>query len=522
MALHDRGIPDQQAAALAVIAPGPESILIAPEAWDARRRRITIAILALGGQGGGVLTQWIIQLGRSGAFRAQSTSVPGVAQRTGSTIYYVEIVPWREGEPEPIPSLTPAPGDVDVVIAAELMEAGRAIQRGASLPKEPHSSPLRIASTRSPRGPPWATADSAASPSLAGAAQRARQLIHFDMAAIARAAGCSISAVVFGGLAGSEALPFSAEAYMDAIRAGAKSVDANLSGFRAGFQAARQNSDAPLPGITQFPTPTTSAGRELYTRVLSELPPSSRYLALEGARRLMDYQDEKYAATYLNQLARVRAVDDGRDDWLLTRGTARHLVFWMTYEDTIRVADLKIRAARVARVRQDVRADARELVGITEFMHPRFREACETLPRTLGAKLLGSPAANRLLGRFFVKGRFVETTSLSGFLLLSLIAALRRWRPTTLRHAEEQQRIGSWLELAIMAARRDTEAAVEIIRCQRLIKGYGATFERGLENFNLLLDRYRASPDSPRIASTLRDTRDKMLAATEERLSPAQ
>ena len=48
-------------------------------------------MLAIGGQGGGVLVDWIIDVAeRNGCF-AQSTSVAGVAQRTGATIYYVEM-----------------------------------------------------------------------------------------------------------------------------------------------------------------------------------------------------------------------------------------------------------------------------------------------------------------------------------------------------------------------------------------------------------------------------------------------
>ena len=85
---------------------------------------LSIAILAMGGQGGGVLADWIVHLAESQGWVAQTTSVPGVAQRTGATIYYLEMIPARDGV-APILSLMPTPGDVDVVIAAELMEAGK-------------------------------------------------------------------------------------------------------------------------------------------------------------------------------------------------------------------------------------------------------------------------------------------------------------------------------------------------------------------------------------------------------------
>ena len=56
-------------------------------------RAITIAVLAMGGEGGGVLADWIVDVAEHAAYHAQTTSVPGVAQRTGATIYYIELFP---------------------------------------------------------------------------------------------------------------------------------------------------------------------------------------------------------------------------------------------------------------------------------------------------------------------------------------------------------------------------------------------------------------------------------------------
>ena len=49
-------------------------------------RPITIAILAMGGEGGGVLAEWIVDLAEHSGYVAQMTSVPGVAQRTGTEV----------------------------------------------------------------------------------------------------------------------------------------------------------------------------------------------------------------------------------------------------------------------------------------------------------------------------------------------------------------------------------------------------------------------------------------------------
>ena len=106
---------------------------LAPRLPDTRRDGLVkLAIMAVGGQGGGVLTNWIEDLARAQGYACQATSVAGVAQRTGATIYYVEMVP--DTGRAPIFSLAPAAGDVDILIAAEMMEAGRAIMRGLVTP----------------------------------------------------------------------------------------------------------------------------------------------------------------------------------------------------------------------------------------------------------------------------------------------------------------------------------------------------------------------------------------------------
>ncbi|MBS0343923.1 MAG: indolepyruvate oxidoreductase, partial [Proteobacteria bacterium] len=58
-----------------------------------RTQPITLLVCALGGEGGGVLTEWLIEAARTSGHAAQSTSIPGVAQRTGATTYYVEVFP---------------------------------------------------------------------------------------------------------------------------------------------------------------------------------------------------------------------------------------------------------------------------------------------------------------------------------------------------------------------------------------------------------------------------------------------
>ncbi len=98
---------------------------------------ISLLICALGGEGGGVLTQWLVEIARQAGFAAQSTSIPGVAQRTGATTYYLEVFPLAiallQGR-QPVFSLNPVPGALDAMVSSELLETTRQIGNGMSTP----------------------------------------------------------------------------------------------------------------------------------------------------------------------------------------------------------------------------------------------------------------------------------------------------------------------------------------------------------------------------------------------------
>src|SRR5258708_36092961 len=107
------------------------------QAQVAEVRPITLAVVGLGGEGGGVLADWIVDLANHGGYLAQATSVPGVAQRTGATVYYLELFPKSAAQTagrDPVLALMPVPDDVDVVLASELMEGDRAAATGSHTP----------------------------------------------------------------------------------------------------------------------------------------------------------------------------------------------------------------------------------------------------------------------------------------------------------------------------------------------------------------------------------------------------
>jgi len=496
------------------------------------KQPIKIAILAMGGEGGGVLADWIVDLGEANGYIAQTTSVPGVAQRTGATIYYVEMFPREQAERDggyPVLALMPLPGDVDVVLASELMEAGRAVQRGLVTPDRTTliASTHRVFAIAEKIAMGDGRADS--NNLLAHAQSAARSFVRFDMAEVAEANGSVISAVLFGALAGTGVLPFSRTQFEETIARGGVGVKASLKAFGAGFvqaNAPAQADTAPAAAPQPAGVPQDPQVRALLARIAKDFPVAAQPVLVEGTRRLVDYQDPAYATLYLDRLARVLKLPGG-DQQLLVE-TARHLALWMSYEDTVRVAELKTRAGRFERVRGEVRVQDGQLLAINEFMHPRLQEICDTLPAGLGRWLAGSGWPRRLVERATRKGKVVTTSSLGGFLLLYTLAGLKRWRLSSLRYQAENRRIEDWLERIAAAAALNPQLAIEVAQCQRLVKGYGDTHERGWRNYETLMEAVRRA--GARIApATVRELRDaaladeagKQLKAALERLSLA-
>ncbi|TAK48935.1 MAG: indolepyruvate oxidoreductase subunit beta family protein [Xanthobacteraceae bacterium] len=454
-------------------------------------RPITVAILAMGGEGGGVLADWLVHAGEHADYVAQTTSVPGVAQRTGATIYYLELFPReaaRRAGKAPVLALMPVPGDTDLVIASELMEAGRAIQRGLVTPGRTTlvASTHRVYSMQEKTALADGRVDAEAL--LQGCRLAARRFIGFDMIALAEKNHSVISAVLLGAIAGANALPFARADFEDAIRASDVSVETSLAAFAESFAAAQGTSVESRPSARQQRESAALAALRARVR---ELPgEDARAIVLAGLDRAWDYQDAAYAEDYFQRLTPFIGLA-GNDSGELLAEVARQLALGMTYEDTIRVAELKIRGSRFERVRREVRVRPDQILKIAEFMHPRIEEIADTLPAALGRWLMRPHWVNALVRRLTARGRVVTTTSLPGFLQLYAVASLKRWRRGTLRFHNETTFLDTWLATVLEAAHVDAGLALRVAGLRNVVKGYGETHERGLAKYATILAAMR-------------------------------
>jgi indolepyruvate ferredoxin oxidoreductase beta subunit len=460
-------------------------------------RPITILIAALGGEGGGVMADWLMEAATASDLPAQATSIPGVAQRTGATTYYLEIYPVRRadlGGREPVMSLTPSPGNVDIMVASELVEAGRAMTNGYVSPERTTliASTHRIYATVEKMQMADGRFDS--DKVVQAAQQLAKRALLFDMRKLAQESGTVINAVLFGAMAGSGMLPLRREACEAAIRKAGRGAEASLRGFAAGYDIALGQRQPPeQPGAPKRATDLDGILR------LAE-------------PRLRDYQGDSYVELY-----RRRVEPFLKADAKVAATVARHLATWMSYEDIIRVADLKTRASRFERVRKEVGAKEGEPVVVIDFLKPGVEEFASVMPHFMGKRVMSWAERRGKLDAYNF-GMHIKTSGLFGYLLVRSLAWLRPLRPMSHRYVEEQALIERWLGYVAEAAKRDAGLAYEIAECARLIKGYGETHRRGKGNFLAIADALIENPptaDPREQAAAIRKARDAALADPE-------
>ncbi|MCA0242104.1 MAG: indolepyruvate oxidoreductase subunit beta family protein [Proteobacteria bacterium] len=451
---------------------------------------ICILICALGGEGGGVLAEWLYQAAVRAGHHAQATSIPGVAQRTGATTYYVEVQPQPGGR-RPVFSLNPVPGEIDLLLSSELLETARHVGNGLCS----RERTLLISSTA--RALTVAEKMQMGDGRLDGAAlvavlqQHARAAELLDLNALARQAGTAISAVLLGAAAASGALPFASARSVceDVIRASGKGVEASLRGFALAFDAvSRRRAQQAVVEAAVAATMKAAPAPDLRTL---------------ARQRLVDYQDARYAELFDQRLARIEALDRGVADELV-----RWLALWMAFDDIVRVAAAKLAASRLQRVQREVGLKDGELLKVYDHFKPGVPEFAALLPQAQADRLSAWDRRRVAAGREpWALPLKIGTHTVAGTLALRLLASLKAWRRRGSRFALEQRLIEQWLAAVERGTRTSPALGLELARCGRLVKGYGSTNERGKANLLHITEHLSQGP-----ADAVRAAREAALA----------
>ena len=463
---------------------------------------VSVLVCALGGEGGGVLSEWLMDTARRAGYPAQSTSIPGVAQRTGATTYYIEVLPTPLTElngRQPVFSLNPVPGALDALVSTELLETARQISLGMVSADRTRvfSSSSRSLTTleRMPMGDGRLDTQ----PLLDLVKQFSHESQVWDFSAMAKEQGTMVSAVMLGVIAASGMFPMARADYEATIGTGGSSA-ASLRGFAAAFERVR-NTQAVQAMLDDDDTDKPLSLDE--EPALTVFPAAVKELAALGFVRLCDYQHRSYAMQYVQRLQQVLDAENAVDPthtngYSASREAARWLALWMAFDDIVRVADLKSRASRSQRVSLEVKQQDGELLRVYEHFKPGVPEFAALMPAWLATPLLRFDKARVLKGREpLALPLKIGSHSVSGMLALRLLAGLKWLRPLGSRFAVEQTDIQHWLNTLCSGLREHHNLGLQLAMCGRLIKGYGSTNERAKHNLQHILQHLAPASVKP-------------------------
>jgi len=442
------------------------------------KRPVCILMAALGGQGGGVLVDWLVAAARIDGLEAQATSIPGVAQRTGATTYYFEVYPQQNLPARPVFSIFPASGAIDLMVSFEPMEAARALSGGyIGQNTTVITARERIYSTFEKIKP--GNGITPLTPVFDALQTMAGSLNIVEMAKAARNARCHPNAVMFGAMVASGIMPMQLESCREAINRSGVAVKNNLAGFEAGMGLTSAPFDEDEP-----PKNTHKNPPEAFVSAIAALPKSVQPIVGHAAAHLLDYQDTAYVEHYLDRLRRVIALDSEKENYRLSVQVARRLGAWMAFEDIIRVAQLKTRPGRLKRIRNELGIGDDVPLYVHDYIKPGREELRGMLPKALG-KWIPAAASGQKYPGIALK---INTAGPFGWAMMRLLSSLKSRRPRSLRFEQEQAMITRWLDAIAETAGKDYQLACDLANLAVWARGYSDTRNRGFDQLAKLLD----------------------------------
>ncbi|MCS7223429.1 MAG: 2-oxoacid:acceptor oxidoreductase family protein [Armatimonadetes bacterium] len=474
---------------------------------ESRGEPLTVLISAVGGQGGQLFAQWLFEAGRQAGYYPVGVGLPGLSQREGATVYYIEF--FKDPVSTCFFSPFPEKGNTHLVIGLEFLELVRTIREGYLAPDGfVFGSRHRVLTTeeKMPLKGGHLT-DQAAQALVKRLGDRALLLNPLEAAERNGLSERFANAVLFGALAASSFLPFPVDAFRKAIERYGVAVRQNLAAFEIGLHFQERTHETPTTRsyleIEWQSLPHPQLPESLQSR-LNDLARVSDLLSSrlsEAARLLVHYQDLAYLVRYLDEIESLLKLEQNRwGQTSVTEEVARLLAIRMTYEDAVRVAQLKTDRARFARIRQQHSLDPSAVYHIADFLSPDPDELTGLLPfpmfshRPLDGDSLTNfevqerayPDQAEELSRRSLQLR-VPTTSLIGFLLLRVLLLLKPLRPWSVRFRKEWLLIQAWLGRVKEALKDHHAIALLMAKSGEMVRGYGRTRRKTMAAWRLFV-----------------------------------
>ncbi len=473
-----------------------------------RRTPITVLVAAVGGQGGQLFSQWLFEAAREAGFFPVGVGLPGLSQREGATVYYLEF--FAHAEETALFSPFPERGNVHLLIGLELLELLRVARDGYLSPEGTvFGSAHRVLTPdeKLPLKGNFMTAEQA----LPILQQAAKRCVVFDAVQAAELAGFSeraANAVLFGALAAFEALPFPPEAFRSAIEHYGVAVSFNLKAFEHGLRfrqwlnRLQATDDGALREWQSLPQPSLPDDVKQKLKRLSAADAELASTLWHAAKLLCHYQGARYFARYLDCVGEIYRKDCRHNaGLLLTKEVARILALRMAYEDAVRVAQLKTERTRFQRMRQEHRLGEDKVYRVVDFFSPDWDELTGLLPlpmtddRTPKSQprtpIPPLPSQSEELKRPALQMQ-VETSSILGYLLVKALLLFKPLRPYSQRFKREWTAIGSWLNAINETLRESYDLAFLIARSGELVRGYGRTRRKTLAIWQTFMEFLKA------------------------------
>lgn len=460
-----------------------------------RKKSLRVLIGTVGGQGGGVLSDWLIHGLLNANWNAVSIGLLGLSQRAGTVTYYCEAS--SDKEVKVVNSMFAVPGDVNLFIGQELLELGRLLSSGYASEDCVIVGSLGRTYTTLEKMP--AEAGVYDSSIIAAAANNLSPNNNYLIDAPAFVTANNLqnltgNAFLLGVVVASEVINLPPEPFIKAIEDSEVNVKGNIQAFQLGYRMFKEGKIH--PGLNQLVD-------EKKLRASSNgKPPSSTYYLAESilgncseetiqlikfsCDRLESYQDKRYVQSYLKMIEDIQGQGQVREKTI--NAFVKNAALWLCYEDIPRVGQLKTDPDRYLKIFKEHGIDSNHIVKITDFFVPDVEQLVGMLPKPLASLV---KKVGLLFSKDFESKSFplrIQSTSIFGYWALRFLALGRYWRRQSLRHQVEMQHFNYWFNNLRRIQDQSPAVAQIVAELGRVVKGYGHVRVKAINDVYTFID----------------------------------